>query len=239
MKTALLTIYPITLCLEIVLLIFAFALGKNPFQEKENAPFSVKRYFPHELISGKKATPARVCLYLNVGFSLWNGTVLLLLLLDSTFSYLTLLCTLANVANFLRIAAFFALTVVPSNETKPHLAIFCVYGCLSVIYFLLGGFTLMNLAKVTEFANLVLPTNFIYALMVVLFLLCVVSVLLFCSKKLAHWYELDTEMDKSGVIVAKRPKVFILALYEWLFLFFGIAANFALLFGAILGISNI
>lgn len=211
MKIALLVLSAIWYTLLVPLsLYFAYKGAK-----KKEPKITFRQYFPVEIFSGDNAYGLLPSILFRIGllgslFPLIALRVSLPSLASSTLgSYLSFALIIGGL---LLIALFGLLYVSPKNE-KAHLLLYVVSASLLAMFLLSEGLSFLALrdyASKGNVATIVLSS--------LLFVLTAMVIPLLTHPGLKKWYQLERVALPDGSFVYERPKVFLLALFEWLLL---------------------
>ncbi len=197
-----------------VLFLIIYLVNIRSFKDEYGDKFSFLRHFPFELDQEKKGD--RKFIYramLILVFALMG--VSYVLALKDYFQYTTLTYVIA-IFGILSYLSLFFLAIIDTRFVKIHLLIFGL-NFLS---------TLVNVLSIAFFAFYFIDWKFPFAfnfpswvgyLVFAIALVFIVSLLIIMfNPKLRDWARLEKQVNSDGTIAYRRPKVFILALSEWL-----------------------
>ncbi len=191
----------VALGLFIVTIIFQTTM----FHQKQQRKFNFRNELPFELVQGIDNR------YMHYHYIL----LFIISLAQIIFAY-NYFPTLVRWYEYLLIGSFvlsaimlYLLYFIRVFEVKRHIIV-VLLEALSVItsYFALGVFAQFNI-----WDKQVLP------LAVGLYIIAFVALLLLFNPKLRRWPIMDKEFMQDGTVVITRPRYFLLALYEWFFIF--------------------
>jgi len=198
-------------------------LGKRG-QKAAGKDYDFRSYFPYELY-GDSRSPFLLFARIFEGISLLSLLVLPIALTmtyaSSYEGYLTsFLAGLIIVASLFALSYFY-LSLVPVQHEKLHLAVYFLASALNTLNLSMEGYFLLLLIRHGS------GKESLYVFVGFLFLFALASILLPLNPRLKHWADLEKVAEKDGTISFRRPKVFILALSEWLLYLFALV-GFAL-----------
>lgn len=186
--------------------LFAFTLIFQTllFQQKQQRKFNFRNELPFELVQGVDQK------YLSYHYIL----LFLVTLAEIIFAYnyfpqLILWYEYLLVGSFvLSSIMVYILYFVRVFEVKRHIIVMLIQA-LSVItsYFALGVFAQFNIWD-----------KQVLALAIVLYIIAFVALLALLHPKLRRWPIMDKEFMQDGTVVITRPRYFMLAVYEWMFI---------------------
>lgn len=202
-----------------------FIFGLSNYQETFKTKFSVLNMFPYELSfhnQGQTLIFYRFFLYLYVAFSLTPS----LLMVSKFFQFPGYMSYLIMISIVFVINAVVLLTmhIIQAKFVRLHTLIATTYLALSILGAGAVSIVLFNL----YISNNQIDVNYLvlgvleavagFALLVVML-----------NPRLRNWAEMNTEENEDGTVVVTRPKIFILALSEWLSIFINFAVQIMLL----------
>lgn len=202
-----------------------FIFGLSNYEETFKTKFSVLNMFPYELSyhnQGKTLIFYRFFLYIYVAFSLTPS----LLMVSKFFQFPGYMSYLIMISIVFVINAVVLLTmhIIQAKFVRLHTLIATTYLALSI----LGA----GAVSIVLF-NLYISNNQIDVNYLVLGVLEAVAgfalLVIMLNPRLRNWAEMNTEENDDGTVVITRPKIFILALSEWLAIFINFAVQIMLL----------
>jgi hypothetical protein len=182
-------------------------------KEKGGEGYSFLSGFPYELY-GDSREVYPLFARIGEGIALLSDVGLPLALLVSyrsslqgtTPSYLAGLLIFA----FLFALSYLFMTIIPASNEKAHLSLFFSSAALSTLSLSMDGLFLIVLIRSLS------GKEMLYILVGFLFALALATILLPFHPKMKRWAELERVSEKDGTVSFRRPRVFILALQEWL-----------------------
>ena len=184
----------------------------------------LRRTFPYEVFGSSRMLPDAI---LSFFFALsYVGYVIPVAILFSAlgilnepflFSYLSgaiFVLVLAGALNG-------ALLYIPASHVKLHTGIFFGASLLLTLSSAMEGIILLSIREGSYSLEL---GPWVILLATILFVISLLSLILVFNPKLRQWYLLKATTEKDGSVHYERPKVFILALTEWLLSLLGALA---------------
>lgn len=182
-----------------VMLIFAF----NMFRLKQQRKFSPKNEFPFELLQGNDAKH----LFYYVIMMLLIVVAILIFGLNVVKTRVYFYEILFIISYILSAILFYLMFFLRLNKIKRHLFI-------AILYFLLITTSFVSYGLFLQFSPFI-DNNLTLA--VISYCLGLFSFGMALNPKLVNWPIMDKREQQDGTITILRPKIFILALYEWLY----------------------
>ncbi|HZJ89413.1 MAG TPA: hypothetical protein VFD05_01845 [Bacilli bacterium] len=189
----------------------------NMFKITQKRKFNFKNELPFELTEG---TSRR---FLKLQY-LFHGLISLLLLVygfafafkdgNNLFFYDIMLLSGLTVAAFTYFLVFF----LKIDNVKFHIIVLLLYVFALFTSFLALGLNLhfSPFSKINE-------NSFTYIFIALGYVVAGVIIGLILNPKLAKWPYMDKITQQDETVIIMRPKTFILALYEWIFVFLHLA----------------
>lgn len=201
-------------------------LGNRNLKKREKDA-SIARYFPFEFLSLKENPLSFALFYLSF-FSAFAPLSYLLCAVDIFSSSLRAYMSFGLFSlSLLLVTEILLVLITPSNE-KPHFALYLVASLLSSLAYVMEGLSFLALRDLFSFSEALI------VMAVLFFTLGILSLLPLTNPRLKRWYELEVSSNPDGTVSYHRPKVFPLALSEWILLFLfalsSVFGNVALLF---------
>jgi hypothetical protein len=192
-------------------------MGKKRQQEE----YSFLSYFPYELFETSRAPhflTGRIFegLYL-CAFLLSTSVLFLPGYEDISFSILIVIFYVATALGTL------SLTLVSLSFPKQHLALFFLTGASMALKDAASGYYLVAIYRY----NL---EGYVLALAIVLFVFALIYALLFLNPRLKDWAKMKAVANPDGTASYVRPRPFVLAFSEWLFIGLDFLATLVILF---------
>jgi hypothetical protein len=202
-------------------------LGKKGLKE-EGKSYDVRSSFPYELYETSRG-PYFLFARIMEALVLLSYVALPILLGVKYFSTLQGYATsfLAGVvlSSLLFSLSYFFLTVVPASKEKFHLSLFFLSSAFNALNLSMEGLFLITLAKSTR------DGTALYILAAFLFATALFSLALPMNPRLKKWAEMEKVAEADGTLSFRRPKIFILALSEWLLFALSLGGYFLALVG--------
>lgn len=186
-------------------------LGTKKLKKREKGA-SIVAYFPFEFHSPKESPLSFTLFYLSF-FSSFVPLSYALCSLDIFSSSLRAYMSFALFSFALLLTVEILLVLIPPSNEKPHFVLYLLASLLSSMAYVMEGLSFLALRDLFSSS---LP---LIVMAVFLFVLGVLSLLLLGNPKLKRWYELEASSNPDGSVSYRRPKVFPLALSEWILLF--------------------
>ena len=188
----------------ILIFVFTFSSILN-YKNRFKMDYHIRNYYPYELNYESKFKDnftgnVAICLYGAFGIFFYT-------IFDS--SYLNGFLIFDLIAGSLLTLALVSLVFIPLKRLKVHLLMVFI----SIVLAFLVPFS-NALASSIAYRNEQATGSMV--MMIVNALYCLFIFILIINPKLSHWAELKKETNPDGTVKYVRPKVFILALIEWL-----------------------
>lgn len=197
-----------------VLFLIIYLVNIRSFKDEYGDKFSFLRHFPFELDQEKKGDRKFIYRALIILVFALMGVSYILALKDY-FEYTTLTYVIAIFGVISYLSLFF-LAIIDTRYVKIHLLVFGL-NFLS---------TLANIISIAFYAFYFIDWKFPFAftfpswvgyLVFALTLVFIIALfIIMINPKLRDWARLEKQVNGDGTISYRRPKVFILALSEWL-----------------------
>ena len=195
-----------------VLCLLGVIMAKKGFSTKQKEGYSLLRNFPFEAFESK-SQPSHTGHFLFVfGLVLSFLSSLLPLALTAfpDFSFLLPLAILLAILSLAEHGLFVVLTYIPAYDFKRHLTVFTFFAGASVLFLVLSGLAFQNLGKAyVEFQGLG------FGIMGFFLLLALGEMLCLLTPKMASWTKMESTMNEDGSTYTTRPKIFLLAFFQW------------------------
>jgi hypothetical protein len=196
----------------IVAFILFFMLNFTFFKNVHHLSFNLKNMFPYELNNyNSRRNPyflplLIICLALTVASFSPLIYHLTYSEIDTAFTWFVFVIALAFT---LAQTSFVLLCLIPAVHIKPHAIISTIFFSLSLLSSAVLAVAFYNLYVINQ-------ENYYIVFMVLAICIAVFDAILIVNPKLKYWANLERNVDKDGTITYVRPKIFVLALSEWL-----------------------
>ena len=203
---------------------FQFLLPKS-YDNTHAKRYSRSQMFPAELLDSteKYTVFARVFIIIvAIVMFLGSGYLLASISLLSSLQVISIFVLMGGVLASFGFAA--QLLVNPLNNIRFHVFAFVFFGLMSALY---------DFGNIIAFTRIPGNSALPYILVVLLGLLGLGKIVLLLNPKLMHWAKLDSKMEEDGTMTYSRPKPFVLALTEWIFIYAHLASMAVGVLGAL------
>ncbi len=202
-----------------------FIFGISNYQETFKAKFSLLNMFPYELSyhnQGMMITIYRFFLYVYAAFSISPA----LLMISKYYHFPGYVSYLIMVGALFVISAisFLTMHIVQAKYVRLHTIVATTYFAVSALAAGAISIVLINL----YISNNYVDSKFLLiGVMEAMFGFA--TLLLMLNPRLRDWAKMNSTTSEDGTVVVERPRVFILALSEWLVIFINFAVQILLL----------
>ena len=218
----------------IIILPFSFFLmvfyGLSNHRAIFKERYSVLNMFPYELSyhnQGRLLLFYRLFLYVYAAFSLTPA----LLLISKYFNYPSYLSYLVLIGGIFAISAvsFLTLHIIQAKFVRLHSLVVTGYFASSVLSAGASSIFLINLFISDNGSK---PA--FLALGIVVAVLGFLILAIMVNPRLREWAKMNSQQNEDGSVVIVRPRIFVLALSEWLIIFLNLLVQIIILIAYII-----
>lgn len=200
----------------IIILPFSFFLfvfyGLSNHHQTFKERYSFLNMFPYELSyhnQGRLLLFYRLFLYVYAAFSLTPA----LLLISKYFNYPSFLSYLALIGGIFVISAisFLTLHIIQAKFVRLHSLVATSYFASSVLSAGASSIFLINLYLSNNGTQ---PVFLFLGIVVAILGLFILAIMV--NPRLRDWAKMNSQQNEDGTVVIVRPRIFVLALSEWL-----------------------
>ncbi len=198
------TILHFTFFAAVALYVITLIFQLTMFKMKQNRKYSFRNELPFELVQG-----------VDVRYGLIQNVLLFLVTVAQVVFAFNYFPTLIMWYEYLLVAGFvlssimvYLLHFVRVFEIKKHIIVMLLQG--------LGVFTSFLALGIFMQFNIYDRQSLPFA--IILYVLAFLSLLILFNSKLRSWPIMDKRVQQDGTVLILRPKTFLLAVYEWIYI---------------------
>ncbi len=194
----------------LIVFVVLFNVGRSNYLEVKKEKFDLKNTFPYEMQSQFNAKYNWHVRFISLFFAL-AMSLFAVNAFDITFMSILSIITGLMIINAIAIMLLF---IIDMRRASLHMAI-------AVIHF---GLTFLSYVLVAYYVFFVKSSDYPLAMGIICLTFALMILLLCINPKLYKWMFME-KVEEEGKVELKRPKVIMLALYEWIFIALAISLN--------------
>lgn len=191
-----------------------YLINIRTFKNVAGESFSFLRHFPFELDEDKRN---------DRHFFLRAAIILIIPLMCASYVLilkdvypLTSLAYIMTISGALSYVLLFFLFIIDTKYVNVHLTLFLLFALTCVINAISAIWLAFLFIDSTLYISILFNDVIGYIIAIFGFIILAVEVVILVNPKIKNWAKLEKHVNEDGTIIYKRPKIFILALSEWL-----------------------